>query len=238
LKLTEADVVERAKLFTAGGDLGALFLMTMHDFDRVALLHLVRAVREALPASMKLLLNIGDCDLEAWRTFKSEGVAGAYHVLRLREGKNTRLNPDTRRRTIAAIREAGLEWHTCCEPVGSEHTNEELADAILLGNEFGCAQNAAMARVNFPGSPLAEFKEISRSRLAQIVAAVALASEGNPELLCVGVHEANLDSLMSGANSVCCEYGVNPRDLCINTEDGRGRNVIDLNQMFSDAGWE
>lgn len=237
-KMTAAEVVERAKRFTGKGELDALFLMAMHDSGNTTLLELVRAVRQVIPSHVKLVLNIGDCDLDVWRTFKAEGVSGAYHVLRLREGRNTQLTPDDRRRTIAAIREAGLDWFYCCEPVGPEHTNEELADAILLGNEFGCFQHAAMARVNFPGLPLASFGEISKARLAQLVAAVALASEDNAELRSVAVHEPDLDSLKSGANSVYAECGVNPRDLCAETEKGRGRSVADLNQMLSDAGWE
>jgi biotin synthase len=232
------DVVETSLRFTGNGELYALFLMTMHDYGKDKLFALVRAVRQAIPSSVHLVLNIGDTPLDDWRAFKDAGVFGAYHVLRLREGVDTQLSPDERKKTIAAIREAGLHWFTCCEPVGPEHTAEELADAILLGNEFGCFQHAAMGRVNSPGSALAHHGEISKQRLAQITAVTTLASAQNPELRGLAVHEPDPLSLRSGANSVYAEVGANPRDTQARTETNRGRGVNDLNQMLTEAGWE
>jgi len=231
-------VVETAIRFTGEGELFALFLMTMHDYDRPRLLKLIEAVRRAIPDTVNLVLNIGDTPEGDWKAYKEAGVFGAYHVLRLREGTDTKLDPVERKRTIAALRAAGLKWFYCCEPIGPEHTCEEMADAILLGNEFGCFQHAAMARVNFPGSPLAKFGEISKERLAQIVAVTALASEANPELRSIAVHEPDILSLRSGANSVYAEVGANLRNVNACTETGRGRGVADLNAMLSNAGWE
>ena len=230
-------VVETALRFTGKGELFALFLMAMHDYDKAKLLSLIHAVRQAIPEKVNIVLNAGDAPEADWKAYKDAGVFGAYHVLRLREGTDTQLSPMERRKTIAAIRKAGLNWFYCCEPVGPEHTAEEMADAILLGNEFGCFQHAAMARVNFPNSPLAKFGEISKERLAQIVAVVALASETNPELRSIAVHEPDILSLRSGANSVYAEVGANPRDVNARTETNRGRSVSDLNTMLSEAGW-
>ena len=230
-------VVEMSRAFCASGEVKALFLMCMHDFDASSLCKLVEAVRVVIPEKTEIVFNIGDCPESWWREFKAAGVSGAYHVLRLREGTDSQLNPADRKATIAAIRKTGLKWYYCCEPVGPEHTNEELADAILLGNEFGCFQHAAMARVNFPGSPLAQFGEISKRRLAQIVAAVSLASADNPELGSIAVHEPDMLGLLSGANSVYAECGFNPRDLETRTEEGRGGSVARMTAMLTEAGW-
>jgi biotin synthase len=231
-------VVETACRFTGKGELGALFLMTMHDYNKTKLLKLIHAVRQATPEKVNIVLNTGDTSEDDWKEYKDAGVFGAYHVLRLREGTDTQLSPTERKKTIAALRKAGLNWFYCCEPIGPEHTLEEIADAILLGNEFGCFQHAAMARVNFPNAPLTKFGEISKERLAQIVAVVALASETNAELRSVAVHEPDILSLRSGANSVYAEVGVNPRDVSTQTETNRGRSVADLNNMLAEAGWD
>ena len=230
-------VVDTAFRFTGKGELFALFLMTMHDYDKPRLLNLIHAVRHAIPEKVNIVLNIGDTPEMDWKEYKDAGVFGAYHVLRLREGTDTHLDPVERKKTIAALRNAGLNWFYCCEPIGPEHTHDEIADAILLGNDFGCFQHAAMARVNFPDSPLLKFGEISKERLAQIVAITALASETNPELTSIAVHEPDILSLRSGANSVYAEVGANPRDVNANTETHRGRSVADLNNMLSEAGW-
>lgn len=225
----------RAEDFTRTGGIDALFLMAMHDFDADRLLELAAAVRRKIPERVQLVLNVGDAPSGFWESAKKAGVAGAYHVLRLREGVDTALSPSDRRRTIEQIRSAGLDWYTCCEPIGPEHSNEELTDAIELGNEFGCFQHAAMPRVNFPGSPMCG--EISRERLAQIVAATALASAENPELGSIAVHEPEPLSLRSGANSAYAEAGANPRDTAPDTAEGRGRDAESLRTMLQEADW-
>lgn len=230
-------IVEMAKAFCATGEIKALFLMSMHDFDAPILCKLVEKVRGVIPEKTEIVFNIGDCPDAWWKEFKAAGVSGAYHVCRLREGIDSQLAPEDRKATIRAIRGNGLKWYYCCEPIGPEHTNEELADAILLGNELGCFQHAAMARVNFPGSPLAKYGEISKRRLAQVVAAVTLASEDNPELGSIAVHEPDFLGLCSGANSVYAECGFNPRDLETHTENGRGNSVAKMVSMLTEAGW-
>lgn len=230
-------LVETAKTFCASGQLKALFLMCMHDFEPHKLCKLIEAVKQVIPEKTELVFNIGDCPENWWSDFKSAGISGAYHVLRLREGRDTLLEPAARKDTIRAIRKTGLKWYYCCEPIGPEHINDELTDAILLGNEMGCFQHAAMARVNFPGSPLAKNGEITKRRLAQIVAAVTLASKDNTELGSIAVHEPDALGLCSGANSVYAECGVNPRDIAEDTAKGRGNGVDNMVAMLSEAGW-
>lgn len=236
-ELPAAELIRKSVAFaTSGGGLDALFLMTMHDFDQEELLHKIALVRAAVPQNIRLVLNVGDCDASFWEKSRRAGVSGAYHVLRLREGKDTAIPPERRRRTIEAVRRADLDWYYCCEPLGPEHENDEIADAILLGNEFGCFQHAAMARVNFPGSPMQG--EISRARLSQIVAAVTLASAENRFLGSIAVHEPDESSLRAGANSLYAEMGANPRDTAADTAKGRGRTVSDIRKMLKEADWK
>ena len=68
------EVVKRAKEFTKGGDLYALYLMTMHSFDKQYFLDCVRAVRAAIPASTRLVSNIGDTDREYFEQLKAAGL--------------------------------------------------------------------------------------------------------------------------------------------------------------------
>lgn len=236
--MPEDEIVERALEMTSSGKLFALFLMAMHDFDRDRVLAAFRAVRKAVPASVKLVANIGDCGRDYLDALRREGASGAYHVLRLREGTDTALEPASRIATIDAIKSAGLDWYTCCEPIGSEHTSREIVEQISVANEFSCFQNAAMARVNFEGSRLSANPEITPERLAQIVAVVAAASAGNSEMRSVAVHEPEMLSLRSGANSLYAESGKNPRDKAPDTAKSRGRSVEDVIGMFRRAGFD
>jgi hypothetical protein len=133
---------------------------------------------------------------------------------------------------------AGLDFYYCCEPIGPEHSSEELVDQLFLGIELGCFQHAALRRVYIPNSPLASRGQISELRLAQITAVVALASLACPDIRNIAIHEPNLIGLTSGANVVYAEMGANPRDTIRDTTVHRGRNIKDCKSMLYEAGFD
>ncbi len=237
-KMTAEEIMDVADRFTRSGDLYALFLMTMHTFDFDALLDIVQRIRTRMPKRPQIVVNIGDFDRAQAEALRQAGVNGAYHVCRLREGSDTTLDPEDRKRTIRTIREAGLDWYNCCEPIGPEHTAQELVDQLFIGIEYGCFQHAAMRRVWMPGSPLAHHGQITELRLAQVTAVVALASLGCPDTRNIAVHEPNLIGLTSGANVVYAETGANPRDTEEETSTHRGRDVQACKTMLYEAGFE
>ena len=54
----------------------------------------------------------------------------------------------------------------------------------------------------------------------------------------IPVHEADYISLVSGANSICAETGVNPRDTEADTSKGRGLDVTACRKMLWQAGFK
>ena len=236
--MSDEDVLRGVAGLTASGELDALFLMTMHTFDFERLARLVSLVRMHIAPQTDLVVNIGDFDATQARELKAAGVSGAYHVVRLREGKDTALDPARRLATIRTIKDAGLDWWYCCEPVGPEHSPRELAEQLLLGVEHGCVGHAAMRRVYLPSSPLAAYGQISELRLAQVTAVVALATVACPATKAIGVHEPNVLGLTSGANSLFAEAGANPRDTCADTSAHRGRDVAACKKMLYEAGFD
>jgi len=236
-ELSLEEILQRTRSFAAAGDLFALFLMTMHDFELERLLGIVEAVRHALPSHPQIVVNLGDFDLAQARELRAVGVSGAYHVCRLREGVDTSLDPAARKKTFAVIREAGLDFYYCCEPIGPEHRAEELVEQLFLGIEYGCFQHAAMRRVYVPGSPLASRGQITEQRLAQVVAVVALATLGCTATQNIAVHEPNLLGLAAGANAVYAETGANPRDTQADTAANRGLDLGACRKMVYEAGF-
>jgi biotin synthase len=236
-KLPLDEIRRRTHAFADAGDLFALFLMTMHEFDLDRLLSVVSAVRREQPAHTQVVVNVGDFDLSQARQMKAAGVNGAYHVCRLREGTDTSLEPEARKKTFRVIKDAGLDFYYCCEPIGPEHTAEELVEQMFLGIEYGCFQHAAMRRVFVPGVPLSAKGQITERRLAQVVAVVALATLGCPETRNIAVHEPNLLGLAAGANVVYAESGANPRDAKIDTAGSRGLDMSACRQMLYEAGF-
>ncbi len=236
-RLTNDEVVARARSFATGGDLYAFFLMTMHDYSLDDLLAIITDVRAAIPPQTQIVVNIGDFDLDQGRLLKEAGVHGAYHVCRLREGVDTVLDPEQRKKTFQMIRDSGLDFYYCCEPIGPEHTPEELVEQMFLGVEYGCFQHAAMRRVHVPTLPTADRGQITELRLAQVVAVVALATLACKETRNIAVHEPNLIGLTSGANVVYAETGANPRDTEGDTSQNRGLDMALARKMLYEAGF-
>ncbi len=236
--MTDEDVLHRAGELTASGDLYALFLMTMHTFDFERLIRVVRSVRERIPRETGIVVNIGDFDQAQARDLKAAGVDGAYHVCRLREGIDTSLDPERRKATMRTIKDAGLDFYYCCEPIGPEHTTEELIEQMFVGIEYGCVQHAAMRRVYIPSAPLSPYGQISELRLAQVTAVIAMATLACSETRCIGVHEPNLLGITAGANTVFAETGANPRDTEKDTAGHRGLDIRDCKTMLHEAGFE
>jgi len=219
------------------GDLYGVFLMTMHRFDMDYLLEAVKVTRAVLPPESHVWVNVGDMSLKAAQQLNDAGVEGAYHVLRLREGQDTRLDPKNRLKTFEVIKKSGMQLFTCCEPIGPEHSDQEIVDSIFLGFEHESVQQSAMRRSKVSGLPITERGQISQLRLAQIVAVITLASVSFPEVLAVAFHEPNLLGLMAGANIVGAEVGANPRDLMANTAENRGLSMNDCRRMLFEAGF-
>ena len=237
------DVVERAKEFTKGGDLYALYLMTMHSYDKQYFLDCVKAVRAAIPASTRLVSNIGDTDKEYFQQLKDAGLDGIYHVKRLGEGELTKIAPERREATIAAAHEVGLAIEDCCEPIGAETPNEAIATRLFeiqtRGRKMGLHDCAGvMKRNSVPGTPYEGLEnEITDLRLALIGAIETFVMVDQDDFPWMAVHEPNTVSLMSGANTIWAETGFNPRDTAEDTSAGRGLDVPMVRNMFYQAGF-
>jgi biotin synthase len=179
----------------------------MHRFGYDWFLDLCTKLRAGIPAHLEIFANVGDIELSQMKELKAAGVTGAYHVCRLREGIDSCMTPEARIETIDRIIESGLDWYGMCEPIGPEHTPEELADQIWIGVDRPCRQHGAMQRFPVPGSPLFDYGSISLARLGQIVAVIALATQGKKELTSIAVNVSNVVGLFSGANAFFPEAG-------------------------------
>jgi biotin synthase len=220
------------QLAEAGAD--EIFLMTTADYDNEIFLKCGEAVRKLIPPTMRLVANVGDFDLSYASELRSAGFTGAYHIRRLGEGKDTQLDPRQRIKTLDAIKSSGLELYYCVEPIGPEHSYEEIADEIIRGRDYEADVMAVMKRVCVPGTALWGRGEIDSDEQAKICAVTELCVKPRRAM---GVHEPDLKSLRAGANQIYAEVSVNPRDLSLKTETGRGASVAKAEAMLKETGW-
>ncbi|AWI05922.1 radical SAM protein [Clostridium drakei] len=236
-RIGQEELQEKMISFCKEGDLYALYLMTMHEYDLENFLNTIHFAKKIAPPTTQLWSNIGDTDLDTFKEIKKAGITGVYHVCRLGEGIDTSLKPENRIKTMQNALDAGLELYTCCEPIGPEHTIDQLVDNIFIGAEMGIYQHAAMRRVPVPGTPFAKYGQISELRLAHIVAVIALCTVTLPTMAYMGVHEPNQLSYASGANIITAESGANPRDCQSDTSKNRGMDMARCRKMLFECGF-
>jgi len=212
-----------------------IFLMTTADYPVDKFIEIGKAVRPFIPPGIRFVANIGDFDLPTARRLKEEaGFTGVYHIVRMREGTDTTKSVEDRLETLNAIRDAGLEFYYCVEPIGPEHSYEEIATEIFRAKEYKADAMAAMRRTPIDGSLLAHYGVISTPELCKIAAVALLVVQPKRAM---NVHEVTEMSLLAGINQLYAEAGANPRDTDDNTENNRGFNTVALRTLLENSGY-
>ena len=125
------EAVVRLSLKAEAEGANALFFMATGDYPLGKYIEISQEVRARLKPDTVMVANIGDFGPAEGKRVKAAGYAGIYHAVRMGEGKNTRIDPEVRFKTIQAAQETGLWVGTCVEPIGPEHSAEEIADKTL-----------------------------------------------------------------------------------------------------------
>jgi biotin synthase len=231
-ELSIEEIIQSALRAEADGA-NAIFLMTTHDYPFRKYIEISKEVRSRLKPDSVMIANIGDFGYDEGRQIKEAGYTGIYHAIRMGEGKETRIDPKTRLGTMNAARKAGLLIGTCVEPIGPEHSVNEIVEKILIGRDMKPCYSGAMRRISIPGSDLVRYGMISEYRLAFLVAVVRLAM--GREVIGNCTHEPNLLGPVVGANLFWAEVGTNPRDTHVETSKGRGMDVKSCMEMLKEA---
>jgi biotin synthase len=234
-KLTIEEIIQMA-LRAEADKANALFFMTTHDYPFGEYIEISKEVRKKLKPETVMIANIGDFGNGEGRRLREAGYTGIYHAVRMGEGRETRIAPETRLETIKVAQDAGLLIGTCVEPIGPEHSVDEIAEKILIGREMKPCYSGAMRRISIPGTDLARYGTISESCLAFFVAVVRLAMGRDLTGNCT--HEPNLLGATAGANLFWAEVGTNPRDTEAETSKGRGLDVKSCVEMLKEVDFD
>lgn len=212
----------------------SLNLMTTGGYAFSRLLEVGRLLTAA--CAVPLVANTRDITHREGEQLLAAGFVGFYHAVRLGEGTVTPFKPKRRLQTIQVLRDVGLRWMNCIEPVGPEHSAEEVVELMLLARRQRATYSGVMRRINFPGSPMEPFGMITELEMARMVAVSRLVMGDVPQAHCT--HEPNAASLLAGANLVFPEVGSSPRDGEADTGRGRGRNLADCSRLLREMNWD
>ncbi len=153
-----------------------LILRTSEQYCLEKLLELGRRITDRKCGAVRLVANTRLANDAQLAQLKKAGFHGIYKTIRLREGVDTAFDPAVRLKQIRQARDHGLRVFGLVEPVGPEHSDEEIVDAILmLRDPIHTGLVGAMARVPVEGSPLCGYGAVDAQRLAAITAVFILA---------------------------------------------------------------
>lgn len=210
-EFTEEEVEELVRRYVEQG-VRWIVLRTTQFYSVEKLIELSKKIKQRVQGEYELGLNVGEFDETLAKKMENAGLEFVYHTLRLREGIDTKFDPAERIATLQAIKNSSLKLVFLVEPLGIEHTNEEIADTFLTAMKYGAIVTGCMERVPVEGTPLGGLPAISERRLAQVIAITRLAAGIHAPDICV--HRASKLAMGWGANVTVVETGAIPRDSC------------------------
>jgi biotin synthase len=235
IEISIDEAVQKARQFETDGA-NAIFVMSTADYPFEKFMDISREIRKSLYSETILIANVGDFTKEQAKKLKDGGFSGIYHAVRLGEGKDTTLLVETRLKTFRNAREVGLSLGTCLEPVGNEHSIEELVEKTIITRDAKPVYSGSARRIPIPNTKMAQYGIVSEAKMAHILAVVRLALGYDIPGNCT--HEPNVIGAAAGANLLWAEAGSNPRDIEKETEGKRGMTLKDCKRVLEEAEWK
>ena len=231
---TLSEILAQAREYVRCG-VHFIVLRTTQYYPLERLCEYVRTIRQEIEGSYELILNVGEFNLDMANRLYESGVSGVYHAIRMREGTNTRFRVEDRLATLAAVKESSLKLIHLVEPLGLEHTNEEIADRFLGAVRYGAYISGVMARIPVAGTPLGNEPQMSDELVAKTIAVLRLSGGDTVKNICV--HPASSLALASGANVVVIETGAIPRDTDLAVTKWKRFDCATAKRLFKSEGY-
>ena len=231
---SQEEIVKEVKHFVDDGA-AWIILRTTEHYGEERLRVLMRQVSTMLPEGCILVANTSQLSLDALTSLKETGVQGIYHALRLGEGRDTPFVAEKRRKALARIPRAGLVLAHLVEPLGIEHSNEEIAACFMAAQAAGAGVCGVMARNNVPGTPFEKSPTLPDKRLAQVAAVTRLC--GGLKMPWICVHPPVPQALAWGANVVVVETGAVPRDSEEAHTEWKNFTIADARKLLAAQGY-
>jgi biotin synthase len=235
VEISVDEAVQKARQFETDGA-NAVFVMSTADYPFEKFTAISQEIRKSLRPETVLVANVGDFSKEQAKKLKDTGFSGIYHAVRLGEGRDTTIPVKTRLETFRNAKEVGLLLGTCVEPVGTEHSIEELVEKTIITRDARPVYSGSARRIPIPGTALAEYGIVSEAKMAHILSVVRLALGHDIPGNCT--HEPNVIGAAAGSNLLWAEAGSNPRDTETETEGRRGMTVKDCIRVLEEAEWK
>ncbi len=285
-ELEEDEVMKITEAFIENG-VNWLVIRTTEFYDFDKLIYYARKIKNILPEDVVFTVNTGDDNSRRSKELKDAGFDMVYQTIRLREGVDTDFSIDDRKETLGKITDSGMILSQYLEPIGPEHTSEEIAERILaiveekgvdtdfsledrretlgkitdsgmilsqylepIGPEHTSEEIAerilaiveekttvagVMKRVSVKGTPKFEFGDLDEERLAHIVAVMRIATRGHIEDIII--HPYSKKALDCGANAIVVDIGAIPRSPKMELKEWNSIDAEKAKMLLVDSGY-
>lgn len=236
-ELSEEQIISLADKFVKQG-IDWLVLRTTEFFDIEKLIKYGKILNNRYGKDKDFILtaNTGtDTTIEAEK-LKDAGFEMVYEAMRFREGEDTTFDVAEREKAMKNVISSGMSLSQYLEPIGPEHTNEEIADRMeeILG--IGTKVSGIMPRVAVEGTPKYELGEIDENRIAQITAIFRIFSKDKIEDMII--HPLTEKALRCGANSLVVDIGAIPRDNTMYLDAWNGQDIEKSKEILLRNGFD
>lgn len=234
IELNEKIIMSLANSYAEQGvDWMVLRTTEFYSFDKLT--YYTKKIKEEIPGSYCLTVNTGNSNTMNIDKLIDCGVDMVYHAFRLREGIDTKFNVEERINAIKKISNSKLIHSQYLEPIGPEHTNEELARRMIEIVEQGTKVSGIMPRVAVEGSKKYNLGMCSEERIAQITAIFRVMSKDY--INDIIIHPKNNLALEYGANSLVVDIGAIPRANGIIYNEWDSQNIKKAKEALKKHGY-
>ena len=158
----------------------------------------------------------------AFNVYRDGQLLNAHPLAGATFYKDTTFDPKDRIQTMRNIKEAGLNLMTCTEPVGAEHSIDEVIGNYFGGMQGGCDCGYLALRMPVFGTPLGGMPTLSIKRYHQMQSVLGLASSWHDG----GKRVTGWDTgYFTGLNTLSAEFAGSPRDSAPLSEKSVGHTL-------------
>lgn len=235
-ELNEKQIIKLADKFISQG-IDWLVLRTTELFDLNKLLKYGNIIRDRYKDNKNFILtaNTGKDSTMKSNSLKNAGFEMVYQAMRIREGIDTNFDVDERKESMKNVLESGMILSQYLEPIGPEHSNEEIATRMEEIIKIGTDVSGIMPRVAVEGTPKFEYGELDDDRIAQITAIFRIFAKDKIKDMII--HPLCEKALKCGANCLVVDIGAIPRDNTVYLDEWNGQDVEEAKNILSKNGF-
>ncbi|MBU5308361.1 hypothetical protein KQI18_11285 [Clostridioides mangenotii] len=234
-ELTQREVLNIANSFVNQG-IDWLVLRSTEFYPLGKLIDYAHLIKDNLSGNFTLTVNTGNDNTLRADELKKSGYEMVYQAIRLREGIDTKFDLKERKRAIKKVTESEMILSQYLEPLGPEHTNEEIADRIIDIVKEKTKVSGLMIRVPVKGTPKYKLGSLSDNRIAQITAILRISTKDHIKDLVI--HPKVDSALESGANALVVDIGAIPRSNEVHLEEWDGQDVKKAKKALKEKGYD